>query len=201
MDDKLAIPAEDIQSRKKNTHSIVPLLLSGITVVLLAASALFLWPQTENLKADSAPLEMKTAGKQYQPAKPAQNILQPQTYQPENGIFKWQDQNGKIHYGDGTAARIVKQDKQRLTVNPNVVTMGRAGQRVTLASATSVPKTNPHLHKTASSSKASPAKCEAAKKGLKKLRARMRKGYKASEQKRLHEKELAYMKQRRDHCK
>lgn len=201
MDNKLAIPADDIQSRKKSTRSTFPLLTSMAIVAMLSAWAIFLWPRTETIRTANAPAEIETAHKQVQTVIPKRYEVQPQKHQPENGIFKWKDQNGKIHYGDGTAARIVKQDKQRLTVNPNVVTMGRTGQSVSVARAASTPVTTPYLLKTATRSKASPAQCKAAKKGLKKLRARMRKGYKSSEQKRLHEKELAYMKQRRDHCK
>lgn len=103
---------------------------------------------------------------------------------PADGIYQWEDAKGRAHFGDAMAANHLRAAMRKVSVNPNVVQIPR-----------------PQTLQLAANGGGNETRCRLAEQSLKKIRERMRRGYKASEQKYLHGRELKAMAQRREYCR
>lgn len=116
-------------------------------------------------------------------------------------IYRWIDSKGQVHFSDAKNKPEHTNKAELIEVTPNVVKT-QPGLTPKLKRNVKKKKTR----KTATmSSKQRPAssndkKCARAKEKLENVRSRMRAGYTAAQQRRLHDRELRYMEERSQYC-
>ena len=116
-------------------------------------------------------------------------------------IYRWVDAKGQVHFSDAKNKPGHINESESIEVEPNVIKVqpGLTPEpRSTLRKKKSRKSAtmNNSSHAAASDDK----KCARAKEKLEDVRSRMRAGYTAAQQRRLHDRELRYMEERSQYC-
>jgi len=116
-------------------------------------------------------------------------------------IYRWVDSQGQVHFSDASNKPGHINKAETIEVEPNVIEV-RPG--LTPKPKRSVKKKKSRKSVTMNSSHHAVAgndkKCARAKEKLENVRSRMRAGYTATQQRRLHDRELRYMDERSRYC-
>lgn len=116
-------------------------------------------------------------------------------------IYRWVDGKGHVHFSDAKNKPEHASKAELIEVAPNVV---KTQPGLTPKPKRSVKKKKSRESATMNSAQHSASsndkKCARAKTKLENVRSRMRAGYTAAQQRKLHDRELRYMQERSQHC-
>ena len=118
-------------------------------------------------------------------------------------VFRWVDAQGQVHFSDRRSVANDDSSVERIDIKPNVVRVQRAQPSISRPAERRLYRNDRAVRSVVVSDSANvlrQRRCENAKRNLQHMRSRMRAGYRASEQARLHEAELKYMEERKNYC-
>lgn len=116
-------------------------------------------------------------------------------------IYRWVDSKGQVHFSDAKNKPGHINKTESIEVTPNVVKTQpgltpKPKRSVTKKKPRKSATMNSHRYATTNNDK----KCARAKEKLDNVRSRMRAGYTAAQQRKLHNRELRYMEERSQYC-
>jgi len=116
-------------------------------------------------------------------------------------IYRWVDSKGQVHFSDAKNRPRHINEAESIKVEPNVV---KTQPGLTPKPKRSVKKKKSRkpatMNSTRHAASSNDKKCTRAKEKLENVRSRMRAGYTAAQQRRLHDRELRYMEERSRYC-
>jgi hypothetical protein len=136
---------------------------------------------------------------------PKQSSATSKTAVTKVGVYKWTDGNGQVHFSDQKNLPAEPNRIEPVEIEPNVVEVERVPNNARQYSGKkSVKRKSADVQggsqKAWSGDSEDAGRCKSAKKKLDNIRSKMRAGYTASEQRRLHDKEIEYMEERSRYC-